>query len=95
MQESIVDTAVTEPCESLTSPDGYYLTPLGKQVVKCFLGGGLLLLADPTGQAFAQAQLIAPTFGCKPVGSSFGNPNIGGSNDNNPLNNLLNGLIGR
>lgn len=89
----IVDAAVTEPCETLTTPDGYELTPAGRHVVGCFLGGALLYLADPSGQALLQAQAIAPTVGCQPVGSSLGTPSSGGSQ--NPLGNILNGLLGR
>jgi hypothetical protein len=33
----IVDTLVVEPCETLTSPDGYQLTDEGRKVLVCLL----------------------------------------------------------
>ena len=35
----LVDAFITEPCENLTSPDGYTLTPLGERVLGCISGG--------------------------------------------------------
>ena len=59
----VVDHFVTEPCETLTSPDGYILTQEGKRVVACFLGAGVLLAYDKTGTALEAAQEIARTTG--------------------------------
>jgi hypothetical protein len=36
-----VDERIIEPCETLTSPDGYTLTPEGQRVLKCI--GAVLL----------------------------------------------------
>ncbi len=54
----IVDMAIAEPCESLTTPDGYSLTPQGMRVVACFLGAGVLLVYYPTGVTLGEAQGI-------------------------------------
>ena len=60
----VVDAIVSEPCSSLTTSSGYQLTAQGKRVVACIAGGGVLMLADPTGQALAYAQSLKSTFGC-------------------------------
>ncbi len=80
----IVDAAVAEPCETLTTPDGYTSTPEGQRVAKCIAGGGLLLLADPSGQALAGAQALGPAVGC---GASTGTTSSANSN------NLLTGIL--
>jgi hypothetical protein len=54
-----VDLVVSEPCETLTSPDGYTLTQEGQRVMGCFLGAGLLLAADPTGKTLLTATTLA------------------------------------
>jgi hypothetical protein len=67
----VVDTLLGEPCETLTTPDGYTLTAEGKRVVGCIVGliGGsaALLLADPTGKALATAQelKLSNAIGCR------------------------------
>jgi hypothetical protein len=81
----IVDAVVAEPCETLTTPDGYTLTPDGQRVAKCIAGGGLLLLVDPSGQALAGAQALGPAVGC---GASTGTTSSANSN------NLLTGILG-
>lgn len=81
----MVDAVVAEPCETLTTPDGYTLTPDGERVAKCIAGGGLLLLVDPSGQALAGAQTLGPAVGC---GASTGTTSSASSN------NLLSGLLG-
>jgi hypothetical protein len=90
-RNSIIDAVVVEPCETLTTPDGYTLTPDGQRVVKCIAGGGLLLLADPTGQALAGAQALGPAVGCGSSSSSSSTPS---SNSNNLLTGIL-GLLTR
>src|SRR6185503_13609269 len=40
----IIDAMITEPCETLTSPDGYTLTPQGEHALACIGGGALTLL---------------------------------------------------
>ena len=40
----MIDALITEPCESLTSPDGYTLTPQGEHALACIGGGALTLL---------------------------------------------------
>lgn len=55
---------ISEPCETLTTSDGYILTQEGKRVVACFLGGALLLAADKTGVAFEVAKQLASEVTC-------------------------------
>ena len=43
----LVDTMITEPCDTLTSPDGHTLTPKGEHVLGCIGGDTLAVL---TGQ---------------------------------------------
>jgi len=45
----LVDALITEPCETLTTPDGYSLTPLGERVLKCITGGTLSVLTGSAG----------------------------------------------
>ena len=85
-RNAIVDAVVAEPCETLTTPDGYTLTPDGQRVAKCIAGGGLLLLVDPSGQALAGAQALGPAVGCGSSSSS----SMPSSNNNN----LLTGILG-
>jgi len=57
----LVNAFITEPCENLTSPDGYTLTPLGERVLGCISGGTLAVL-------IAQPELLAlrDAVGCGP-----------------------------
>ena len=43
----LVDTMITEPCDTLTSPDGHTLTPKGEHILGCIGGDTLAVL---TGQ---------------------------------------------
>src|SRR6476660_7051187 len=63
----LVDAFITEPCETLVSPDGYTLTPLGERVLGCITGGTLALLVS-------QPELLAlrDAVGCGPNSSSSG-----------------------
>jgi hypothetical protein len=40
----VIDAKIKEPCEELTTPDGYTLTPLGEHVLACLRGDPLTLL---------------------------------------------------
>jgi hypothetical protein len=60
----IVDPFITEPCYTLTTPDGYTLTAEGKRVVRCLGAGIILLVYDPTGKTLAAARAIGPAVGC-------------------------------
>src|SRR4051812_39322693 len=55
----LVDALITEPCETLTSPDGYTLTPQGEHVLSCIGGGTLSIL---TGQF--KLPILNDTAGC-------------------------------
>jgi len=70
-ENPLLDAAIAEPCQTLTSPDGYSLTSEGQRVLRCIAGGGLLLLVDHTGQALMQAQAFGPAVGC---GAGSGSP---------------------
>ena len=65
-RNALVDSLITEPCETLTSPDGLQLTDEGRKVLVC-LGGGAL--AKLIGFSDADFQSLAPMGGC-----STGNP---------------------
>src|SRR5919107_3558687 len=56
----LVDSMITEPCETLTSPDGHTLTPTGEHVLGCIGGDTLAVL---TGQKELLA--LKGTVGCK------------------------------
>ena len=85
-----MDAVVAEPCETLTTPDGYTLTQEGQRVMGCFLGAGLLLAADPTGKALATATTLAQSSHL--CGGISAPP---GSQKSDPLTNLMNNLFGR
>jgi hypothetical protein len=60
----LVDAFITEPCETLTSPDGYTLTPLGERVLGCISGGTLaVLIAQPELLALRNAVGCGPNSG--------------------------------
>lgn len=59
----IVDREIIDSCESLTTPDGYFLTQDGNRVIACILGANVLLAYDPTGVTLGEAQGIAKTTG--------------------------------
>jgi hypothetical protein len=58
----VVDALLSEPCETLTTPDGYTLTKEGERVVGCvvglFGGSAALMIADPSGSALGAAQQL-------------------------------------
>jgi hypothetical protein len=64
-RNQIVDYFITEPCYTLTTPDGYTLTAEGVRVVKCLAAGTILLLYDPTGRTLAAARALGPAVGCR------------------------------
>ena len=61
----IFDLLITEPCYTLTTPDGYTLTAEGERVVRCLAAGTILLLYDPTGTRLAAARQLGPAVGCR------------------------------
>jgi hypothetical protein len=63
-RNALVDPLITEPCESLTSPDGSQLTDEGRKVLIC-LGGGAL--GKLMGLSDADFQSLAPLGGCSTV----------------------------
>jgi hypothetical protein len=58
----IVDSVITEPCHTLTTPDGYTLTPEGERVLRCLAGGALVGLLAP--ELLIQIKEIGPAVNC-------------------------------
>jgi hypothetical protein len=58
-----VDSMITEPCETLTSSDGYTLTPEGNSVLYCILAGGI---GKAIGMSDKELQQLSPVGGCGP-----------------------------
>lgn len=54
---------IKEPCNTLTTPDGFTLTKEGERVVACFVGGGLATIFLTPAQLIA-AKSLAPAVGC-------------------------------
>lgn len=54
---------IIEPCNTLTTPDGYTLTQEGKRVVACFVAGGLAIIYLTPAELLAARQL-GPAIGC-------------------------------
>ncbi len=90
-RNTIVDAVISEPCETLTTPDGYDLTPAGQRVVACVLGAGVLLAYDQSGATLAAAQEIANTTGIcgNPTTTSPTNP-TSPTNNNYPKDDAQN-----
>jgi hypothetical protein len=85
-----VDIVVSEPCETLTTPDGYTLTQEGQRVMGCFLGAGLLLAADPTGKTLLSVTTLAQSAHlCGGISAPSG------TQKSDPLTNLKKSLFGR
>lgn len=83
----IVDSFISEPCETLTSPDGFTLTPQGGQVLRCVGVGAVATLLAP--EILASVRSLGPAVGC---GSTVGvEPSPLGQG--NPLDTMLGGLF--
>lgn len=59
----IVDSVISEPCETLTSPDGYALTAEGERVLRCLGGGAVVFLLPSEIQAWIRS--LGPAVGCR------------------------------
>lgn len=75
-RDPIADALISEPSYTLTTADGCTLTDEGMRVVGCILGGALLLVIDPSGEAVATAQAIG-VLGC------------GGGTGSNPITGIV------
>ena len=87
----IVDSFISEPCGTLTSPDGFTLTPEGERVLRCIGGGAVVTLLAP--EVLASIRSLGPAVGCgaSPGGQTSGsNPS---APDNNALGTILGGLL--
>ena len=62
-RNTLVDPLIAEPCNSLTSPDGYQLTQQGNRVLYCILAGGIGKLVGLSDDDLKQ---LAPVAGCGP-----------------------------
>ncbi len=60
-----VDAVITEPCPTLTSPDGYTLTPQGQSTFQCIAWNGLLDSVDSSYTTTVAAQALGLPEGCK------------------------------
>jgi hypothetical protein len=67
---SIVDSFITEPCNTLTSPDGYTLTTEGQKVLGC-IGGGTLAVLTGHSELVDLKSLV----GCGDNSNFFGSSN--------------------
>jgi hypothetical protein len=63
-RHQLIDPFIKEPCESLTTSDGYTLTSEGQRVIRCIAAGVLLLLYDPSGTTLAAARALGPAVNC-------------------------------
>jgi hypothetical protein len=84
----LVDTLITEPCDTLTTPDGYTLTPEGERVLRCLAGGAVLGVVKP--EALTAARALGPAVGCG--GTTTG---TGGTQDNTGNNDMLGNILGK
>ncbi len=75
------DNLIVEPCETLTTPDGYTLTSVGQRVFLVCIGGSGLAAA------LGHSELIAPLGSAARCGGS--------SSTDNGLGNLLQSLIAK
>jgi hypothetical protein len=88
----IVDLAIAEPCNELTTNGGYTLTPQGERVLACLGGGAAAILAG-------MPQLIQykNEVGCgagTPSSSSSSYSSLENSRESDPIGNILTGLLG-
>ena len=58
----LVDYVITEPCSTLTTPDGYTLTAEGERVLRCLAGGALVGLLAP--ELLTQIRQLGPAVNC-------------------------------
>jgi hypothetical protein len=58
----LVDYVITEPCSTLTTPDGYTLTSEGDRVLRCLAGGALVGLLAP--ELLMQIRQLGPAVNC-------------------------------
>jgi hypothetical protein len=58
----LVDYVITEPCNTLTTPDGYTLTSEGQRVLRCLAGGVLVGLIAP--EALVQIRQLGQAVNC-------------------------------
>jgi hypothetical protein len=83
----IVDSFISEPCETLTSPDGYTLTAQGGQVLRCIGVGAAATLLAP--EILTSVRSLGPAVGCG--SNTGGEPNSLGQG--NTLDTMLGGLF--
>jgi hypothetical protein len=83
----IVDSYISEPCETLTSPDGFTLTSRGNRVIACLGVGGIATFLAP--EILASIKSLGPAVGCG--SSTGGEPSPLGQG--NPLDTILGGLF--
>jgi hypothetical protein len=89
----VVDILISEPCHELTKNGGYTLTPKGERVLACLGGGAAAILAG-----YPQLLAMKEKVGCgdsssKSSYNSYSN-NLGNSQNNDPIGDLISGLFG-
>ena len=86
----IVDSFISEPCETLTSPDGFTLTSRGQRVLVCLGVGGIAAYLDR--EILTSIKSLGPAVGCGTgTGAQTGEPSPFGQG--NPLDTMLGGLF--
>jgi hypothetical protein len=60
--DPLVDYVITEPCSTLTTADGFTLTPEGQRVLSCLAVGALVGILDPA--LLIQIRELGPAVGC-------------------------------
>lgn len=83
----IVDYFISEPCETLTSPDRFTLTPKGQQVLVCLDVGGIAAYLAP--EVLASIKSLGQAVGC----CSDNRGESGPLGQGNPLDTMLGGLF--
>jgi hypothetical protein len=63
-RHQLIDPFIREPCHTLTTRDGYTLTPEGIRVIRCIAAGLVLLIYDPSGKTLAAARALGPAVNC-------------------------------
>jgi hypothetical protein len=85
-QNPLVDALIMDPCYTMTTPDGYTLTPAGQKALGCIGGGTIAALA---GVPVDQLVGLGTAVGCGFSSSS----SSGGSSNNNILGNIIGGSL--
>jgi hypothetical protein len=94
-KKAIVDSLITEPCNTLTTNGGYTLTPEGERVLACLGGGALALAAPELAPALKGLKTVSNcgTSSSSSSSNSFLNT-YSNKHSEEPLTNILDSLLG-